>query len=392
MTPIAVYVHIPFCLVKCGYCDFNTYAGLDALKGDYGRALIAEVEAWRDVLEGRPLGSISFGGGTPGEFPATALAAVIGAVRTLTTGGTGAEISLEANPGTTSFDQLLELREAGVNRVSFGAQSFAAAELQFLDRVHSPEATAASVANARRAGIASVGLDLIYGLPGQSPAAWETSLAAALALDPDHLSCYALTVEEGTPLAASVARGDVEPCDDDRVADMYEAAGARLQAAGYSHYELSNWARPGHESRHNLVYWTGGDYLGLGAGAHGYLAGDRYENIAHPRQYNRALLGRYGFAARPAIVSRYRPDETTAMGDWLETSLRLIEGFQPAAFEARFGLTLVVAAGEEILALSGAGVLDDSAGSLRLTPRGRLLHMEVSARLLAALRRSVIAR
>ena len=385
MKPLAVYVHIPFCFVKCGYCDFNTYAGLDALKGDYARALVREVESYRDLLAAREVTSISFGGGTPGEFPVEGLAVVIEAIRDTRTVAADAEISLEGNPGTTPLDQLVALRAAGVNRISFGAQSFDVAQLQFLDRIHSPEAIGASVDNARRAGIESVGLDLMYGVPGQSLASFQTSLERAIMLTPEHLSCYALTVEEGTPLASRIAAGEVECPDPDLQADMYELAEERLPRSGFGHYEISNWARPGHQSRHNLVYWTDGEYLGIGAGAHGYVEGERYENIAQPRQYNRALLGRYGLAEKPAVAHAYRPDSATAMGDWLETALRLVAGFDPLRFATRFGCRLEDALGPVMASAVADGLVVTEPARVRLTARGRLLHSEVVTRAIAHL-------
>jgi oxygen-independent coproporphyrinogen-3 oxidase len=272
-----------------------------------------------------------------------------------------------------------------VDRVSFGAQSFAPAELRFLDRLHSPHATAASVANARRAGIASVGLDLMYGLPGQSLGEWRASLQAALALQADHISCYALTVEDGTPLARRVDRGDVAAPDPDAAASMYELAEDTLAAAGFRHYELSNWARPRHESRHNLVYWTGGDYLGIGAGAHGFLDGERYENVAHPRAYVERLCGgRSG--PRPAVLDSYHPAGATAAVDWLEARLRLADGFEWAAFdfgpEVNAAVTAVLDEAAQFGLVERAGATGDI---VRLTRRGRLLHGELCARLLARL-------
>ena len=380
MTPpraLAVYVHIPFCVRVCGYCDFNTYAGMDAVKDSYAAAVVAEIEAWAPDIAGRTVTSIAFGGGTPGEMPAESLTAIIEAVRAAAPLAPDAEISLEANPGTTSGPALRSLARAGVNRISFGAQSFDTDELAFLDRVHTTEATAASLHLAREAGIPGVNLDLMYGLPRQTPAAWDATLGQALDLAPDHLSLYALTVEPETPLATRVERSEVVPLDPDAVATMYEAAAARLEAAGYRQYELSNWARPGYESRHNRVYWTWGDYLGIGAGAHGFLDGERFENVAHPREYIESV-GRSG----RAIASAVRPDTATSMSDWLALRLRLVEGFAPAEFAACFGESLDAAVGPPLDSCRAAGLLEDSRGRLRLTPRGRLLHNEVAVRVM----------
>lgn len=384
MKPLAVYVHIPFCTVKCGYCDFNAYAGLDGLKPAYRDALLLEIEAWRPELAGREVTSVAFGGGTPGEMAAEDLAAVVRAVGAFGPIAPGAEIGIEANPGTTGPDELCRLAAAGVNRISFGAQSFDPAELRFLDRIHSPEAIGASVANARRAGIGSVNLDLIYGLPGQSMAGWERTLRHALALEPDHLSIYALTVEEGTLLGRRVREGSVTPLDADAVADMYERATDLLAQAGFRQYELSNWARPGHESRHNQVYWRDGDYLGLGAGAHGYLNGERYENVAHPREYVRRLQERPG-EHRSAVERAYRPPAAMAMSDWVTLGVRLIEGFDCREFAAKFGAEVDAVFGAALRECAAAGLLEAAGERVRLTRRGRLMHGEVSVRLLAHL-------
>ena len=387
MKPLSVYVHIPFCTVKCGYCDFNAYAGMDGLKNSYGQGLVAEIEAWRHAFAGREITTIGFGGGTPGEMPPSAIARVVDAIRGQAPLSADVEISLEANPGTTDLDYLCALRNAGVNRISFGAQSFDAAELLFLDRIHSPQAIGAAVQLARLAGIPSVGLDLIYGLPGQRMATWLRSVDAAIEVAPDHISAYALTVEDGTPLGDRVARGEVLPLDSDSVADMYEAASDRLATAGYRQYEISNWARPGHESRHNQVYWTDEEYLGIGAGAHGYLGGERYENMAHPRAYIDTALSLTPSSSRPNTVIRaYRPDQATQMFDWVTLALRRIEGFEAARFEQRFGISLADAVGEPLAECAGAGIVEFGE-RVRLTGRGRLLHGEVAVRVLAHLQR-----
>ena len=382
--PLAVYVHVPFCTVKCGYCDFNAYAGMDSLKDAYAVALEREIELARPALNGREIGSIGFGGGTPGEIPPGHIARVIEAVRRLAPLLSDAEVSLEANPGTTDGAALRDLGAAGVTRISFGAQSFDTAELHFLDRIHSPEATSASVALARAAGIASVGLDLIYGLPGQTEERWSASLCKAIGLHVDHISTYALTVEDGTPLARRVFAGEVEPLDGDQVADLYELAANILERAGYQQYELSNWSKPGHESRHNRTYWTDGEYLGFGAGAHGYSAGRRYENVAHPKAYVDAVAAaRSGPFA--ALSASYVPDRVTAMSDWIGLRLRLLEGFTLEEFEERFGEPLEAALGPVVRGCCAGGVLETDP-RVRLTQRGRLLHGEVAAQVLAHLR------
>ncbi|MBI5947906.1 MAG: radical SAM family heme chaperone HemW [Chloroflexi bacterium] len=384
MKPISVYVHIPFCTVKCGYCDFNAYAGMDALKGDYTAAVVRELSGYAAVLRERRVVSVGFGGGTPGEMAPSQIAAIVDAVRSVAALDPGAEVSMEANPGTSTLEQLAGFRRAGVTRISFGVQSFDAAELAFLDRIHSPEAAAVSVPLARAAGFESVGIDLIYGLPGQEVAQWRRSLECAIALGPDHISAYALTVEEGTTLGRRVREGEIAAPDPDTAAGMYDLASDLLAAAGYRQYEVSNWARPGHESRHNQVYWTDGDYLGIGAGAHGYLDGERYENIAHPRAYVAAVASAPDISARPAVANRYRPSPAMAMADWFMLALRRMEGFAPAAFEAKFGVPVDAVLGRTLADCEAAGVIERD-DHIRLSHRGRLLHGEVTARAMAEL-------
>jgi len=381
MKPIAVYVHIPFCTVKCGYCDFNAYAGMDAIKPSYRDAVLAEIAAWGASEHDRMVTSIAFGGGTPGEVPPTDIAAIVGAIRVAAPLAPDAEVSLEANPGTADRAHFARLRAAGVTRLSLGAQSFDAAELHFLDRIHSPQAIVAAFNAAREAQFRSVSLDLIYGLPGQARSAWQSNVEQGLSLSPDHLSLYALTIEPGTPLAARVDHGEVESPDPDLVADMYEWSAARLASAGFEHYEISNWARPGHRSCHNQVYWNDGDYIGIGAGAHGYVDGTRFENVAHPRAYM-DLVAKEG----RAIANTYRPEGAMARSDWLTARLRSLDGFEPGEFVSRFGESLESAVGRPLDAAVSAGLME-RVPRVRLTERGCLLHGEIAARMLAHLER-----
>jgi oxygen-independent coproporphyrinogen III oxidase len=385
MKPISAYVHIPFCTVKCGYCDFNAYAGMDALKGRYRDALLAEVASCEPLLEGRDIVSVGFGGGTPGEVPPGDIIAVIDALREATPFSEAAEVTLEANPGTSTEANAAALRAGGVTRLSLGAQTFDAERLAFLDRIHSPQAIGASIRAARAAGFDNVNLDLMYGLPGESLDDWRSDLEQALALETDHLSLYALGVEEGTPLHRRVEAGEVEVPGPELVADMYDLACEMLAEAGFEHYEISNWARPEKRSRHNQAYWTDRDYLGIGAGAHGYVDGSRYENVAHPRAYIDAALGGVPGAT---IAERYVLDEATRMSDWVSLRLRLLEGFPLAEFEAKFGQPLDTVAPGWVNQGETAGVLVRSGDQLRLTQRGLLLHGELSVRMLDTLQRN----
>lgn len=384
MRPLAVYLHIPFCTVKCGYCDFNAYAGMDRLKDQYALALVEELRRWGEILGPREIHSVFLGGGTPGEMTPDQVARFIEAVRLLGPFVDDCEVTLEANPATVLQEHLPALREAGITRLSLGAQSFHPHELQFLDRIHSPQAAAACARAARAQGFASVSMDLIYGLPGQEPATFMSSLEQALAVGTDHLSLYALTVEPGTPLAARVESGAIEPADPDVVAEMYDLASARLEAAGFEHYEISNWARPGHRSRHNLAYWTDAEYLGAGAGAHGYVGGERYDNIAHPRQYIGALSSK---GTTLPINHAYTPNLSMRLVDWLETGLRRLEGFTFAGFEAAFRMPFPPVLHNALEPMLDAGLLVQDQSGMRLTERGLLLQNEIVATVLPAIER-----
>jgi putative oxygen-independent coproporphyrinogen III oxidase len=280
-----LYVHVPFCLTRCGYCDFNTYAGLDHLKGGYVDALRSEAGLWREEWMAFDFVSLFLGGGTPTTLPAPTLRALLADLRDRFRFVHGAEVTVEANPDTVDEAYLASMLEAGVSRLSLGLQSFDPVVLSALERVHSPDSARNAYAAARRAGFTSLSLDLIYGANGETLASWRDTLEEAVDLGPEHLSCYALTIEPATSLGRQVAAGLVPEPDPDLQADMYEATCEALGKAGFEHYEVSNWARPGHRSVHNMGYWEGRPYLGLGAGAHSYRDGSRWWNVRPPQQY-----------------------------------------------------------------------------------------------------------
>ena len=371
-SPFALYVHIPFCTAKCTYCDFNSYAGQESLMPVYADALVAEAGLWAPRLAGRRAETVFFGGGTPSLMPVDLMGRIVTALHDRFDLADEAEISLEANPGTVDAPHLAGLRRVGFNRVSFGVQSFHDDELRRLDRVHDARAVEDAVHWARQAGFANLNLDLIYGLAEQTLAGWQANVEAALALAPDHLSLYALTLEEGTPLTRDVGRGRSTGPDLDLQADMFEWSRERLRRAGFAHYEISNWARPGRECRHNLVYWRNGDWLGLGAGAHSHLDGERLATAASPSRYvalvkegagldltdgplSHPSEGSYvpqahperlqsiGPASMPQISLREPADPAREMSETVILALRLREGLDLAAFERRFGLPLEAA-------------------------------------------------
>jgi putative oxygen-independent coproporphyrinogen III oxidase len=280
-----LYVHIPFCLTRCGYCDFNTYAGLDHLQGRYVRALRAEASLWAERWAGERFVSMFFGGGTPTTLPSNDLRALLADLRGTLAFETNPEITVESNPDTVDERYLEALLETGVTRLSFGLQSFDPVVLAALERLHTAEAARLAYAAARRAGFDDINLDLIYGANGETLESWRRTLEETIALAPEHVSAYALTIESATALGRKVAARLVPAPDPDLQADMYEVACSMFGEAGYEHYEVSNWAKPGHRCVHNMGYWEGRPYLGLGAGAHSYRDGTRWWNVRPPQQY-----------------------------------------------------------------------------------------------------------
>ncbi len=303
--PLSLYLHIPFCSLKCAYCDFNSYADLEGLIPSFVEALIDEARLWAQVVGGRPVPTVFFGGGTPSLLPLAHIERIMAALRDCFRLDPDAEVTLEANPGTLREpqgermeDYLRGLRAAGVNRLSFGVQSFHDDELAALDRIHSAADALDSYRWAREAGFARINLDLIYGLSEQPLERWQSNLNQAIDLAPEHLSLYALTVEEGTKLAYDVAHGRAAAPDPDLQATMYEWSCRRLAAAGYQQYEISNWCRPGEECRHNLVYWRNGEWLGLGPGAHSHLREDKEQGTGN--------WGQGTEAARPTKRAKFQ--------------------------------------------------------------------------------------
>ena len=304
-VPFGLYVHVPFCSVRCGYCDFNTYTADElgsapgASRTSYAQAAIAEVRLARAVLGERDLEvqTVFFGGGTPTLLPPGDLAAVLQAVRDEFGLALDAEVTTESNPDSVTAADLVELRSAGINRISFGMQSAVPSVLATLDRTHDAARLPVVVEAARAAGFEQLSLDLIYGTPGESVADWEASVEAALACEPDHLSAYSLIVEEGTALARRVKRGELPMPDEDDLADKYLLVDERVSKAGLEWYEVSNWARDeASRCRHNLLYWTGADWWGVGPGAHSHVGGVRWWNVKHPVAY----ADRIAAAASPA--------------------------------------------------------------------------------------------
>jgi len=378
----SIYLHIPFCQHRCGYCDFNTYAGLDDLIPAYTRALVAEIRS----LPSLPVHTIYFGGGTPSLLPPPLIERLLHALRDAFDLHPNTEITLEANPGTLSKSYLNALRSTGINRLSLGMQSAQSGELALLERIHDVNDVIDALDWARQVGFDNLSLDLIFGLPDQPLDLWDDTLTQAVGLFPEHFSLYALTLEHGTPLKHQADRGLIPEPDPDMAADMYQLAAAKLSAAGYQQYEISNWAKEPAEiwsSQHNLQYWRNKPYLGLGAGAHGFSGASRTVNVLSPQAYIRRFKDHnvdrtLRFPRTPATASVTPIDRETEISETMIMGLRLTqEGVSAHIFEERFGRSLDDVFGDEIEGLVELGLLTWYANSLRLTPRGRLLGNQV---------------
>jgi len=412
---LALYVHVPFCRQRCAYCDFNTYAGLSDLMPIYAAALGHELEAIAACWASLTVSTIYLGGGTPSLLSLHLLDDLFYVVRSSLGIPVDSEVSLEVNPGTVTTSYLEGLRALGVNRLSVGGQSTHDDELQMLGRIHTWDDAIRTVESAREAGFENVSLDLMFGLPGQTVGRWEDTLEAALALEPEHLSLYGLSVEGGTPLAERIASEVVPSPDEDRAAAMYELAERMLAERDFFHYEISNWARvndgeqgakrpfprwwppdkvrdlaPGpsetvsrYVCRHNLTYWRNQPWLGIGAGACSWLAGRRWINLEHPRDYVAVWKESQGGPQDDLLAASQRVEDISReleIGETMMLGLRLAEGVSDEVFETRFGTSLAEVFSEELEDLQALGLLRWDGSVARLTQRGRLLGNRVFER------------
>jgi oxygen-independent coproporphyrinogen-3 oxidase len=414
--PYSLYFHIPFCTHRCAYCDFNTYAGQEDSIPAYINALIRELEfVGRQTTElsnyQTTVHTIFFGGGTPSLLSSAQFEKIFCAIRENFNLLEDSENTIEANPGTVSFEELKKLRKIGINRISFGVQSANTEELQMLERAHNFFDVIEAVASARKAGFDNLNLDLIYGLPEQRLKTWQTTVNRILDLHPEHISAYALTLEHGTPFGRWSSRGLMPIPDPDFAAEMYEWASDVFESVGFIQYEISNWAinsasreaersrdafqSPSFACKHNLQYWRSLPYLAFGAGAHGYANGYRYSNVLRIKTYIERLtnyesrITKYAFPLSPATVNHHKQTEHDDMSEFMMTGLRLTNaGVTEADFRSRFGRGLFDVYQKEIEELISAGLLEwkKTSGSiensevLRLTKRGRLLGNQVFMR------------
>ncbi|HMO75657.1 MAG TPA: radical SAM family heme chaperone HemW [Sphingopyxis sp.] len=365
---LALYVHWPFCVSKCPYCDFNSHVRESVDQDRWRAALLADLRHEAELLPGRRVSSIFFGGGTPSLMPPATVAAVIAEADALWGLADDCEVTLEANPNSVEVANFAALASAGVNRVSIGVQSFDPQVLEFLGRAHSGDEARTAIAAAQE-HFARVSFDLIYARPGQSPGAWEAELGEALAFGTGHLSLYQLTIEPGTRFATLAAKGDLVIPDGDAAADLFDATQAMTRAAGLPRYEVSNHARPGEESRHNLTYWRYGDYAGIGPGAHGRRLAQATERHRKPENFLSAVeRNRHGLKVESDLPAQERATEAMLMG------LRLTEGVDLLRVEARSGLGRDVFVDAEAVArLVGQGLLRAEGDRLHVTDDGILL-------------------
>ncbi len=395
MQPIALYVHIPFCETKCPYCDFNTYAKIESLIPEYVAALRTEIELWGGQLDGPPVRTIFFGGGTPSYLPSGDISALMATISGSFALLNDVEITLEANPGDFTPDKLRHFLDAGINRLSIGVQSFDDGLLSLLGRRHTSQDAVEAYRMAHDAGFDNVSIDLMYGLPHQTIDHWRETLARTADLHPPHVSLYALTLEGGTPMEHSVAQGTLPTPNPDLAADMYALAEHDLGALGYRHYEISNWAADGKLGLHNIVYWRNEPYLGVGPGAHSSIANHRFSNLKPPREYVKRLQGHSGSSGSlngsreddhaairsiPVVDTIEFIDRPLEMAETMMLGLRLDTGVSVDEFEARFGVSPCEVYREELDELQPTGLVETVDGSIRLTERGRFLSNEVFVR------------
>lgn len=376
--PLGLYIHVPFCRQKCAYCDFYSLAGREERMDDYTAALTAHLTETAAFASIHTVDTVFFGGGTPTVLGEKRLSGILKTVRKRYHVAKDAEITLEANPESAlDWKALRRLRKAGFNRISLGMQSADDAELQALGRIHTAEETRHAVEAARRAGFDNLSLDLIYGLPEQTLERWQKNLAAAAELAPEHISCYGLQLEEGTPLCAR--RDTLSLPGDEAQAEQYLWAVEDLDRRGYRQYEISNFAKPGWESRHNLKYWTLAEYAGFGPGAHSDFGDTRY---AYTRDLEGYIQGVRHHA--PLLSENERIPQAERDTEWVMLRCRTAEGMDPKEFERRFRrrFTCLVPTLE---ACREAGYAQETEGRWRLTPRGFLVSNQIIGRLLDAL-------
>lgn len=358
MDDLSIYIHIPFCMAKCAYCDFLSFPGKTDYFDKYVKALCGEIKSCAKELSDYNAATIFFGGGTPTVLSAEALNKILSAVRTNYNVDKNSEITVEANPETVDLGKLSALRQGGFNRISFGVQAWQNRLLKKIGRIHSSQKAERAFFDARNAGFENINIDLMFALPEQSIADWEESLQKTIALNPEHISCYSLILEEGSRFFED--KSIVLP-DDETDRAMYYAAKTAFKNAGYKHYEISNFSKADAESRHNSVYWTGGDYMGFGLGAHSLIGGNRFHNTANLQKY---ITGKHEKEDCEVLTTNDRQAEFMILG------LRLLDGISKREFSKRFGKALDEVYGNEITECKNQGLLAQDDERIFLTEKG----------------------
>ena len=371
--PFSLYIHIPYCLIKCPYCDFNAYGARTWPEERYVDALCAELRHYvsQAPWQGQRVETIYFGGGTPSLFAPASVERFLKLLASLCPLAPDLEVTLEADPASVTPEKLAGFHAVGINRLSFGVQSFQPILLKTLGRLHSAEDGVRAIAWARDSGFTNLSLDLIFAVPGQTLAMLESDLLQALSCAPEHISLYNLTYEENTPFFAMKRKGQLQPVDEDDEVAMYALVREHCTARGYRHYEISNFARPGFSSHHNANYWNGGNYLGLGAGAHSFACkpgwGRRWSNEKNPKTYMKKALASGNTQSFAETLTRAQ-----ALGEFAFLNLRQLDGFAPATFAERFAVSLAVEF-PHVIDLLAEGLLVEEVGRIKLTPQGLLI-------------------
>ena len=372
---LGIYIHIPFCRSKCDYCDFYSLAGRDDRMDQYQKALLSHIKETAPLAQDFPVDTIYIGGGTPSYYGAKRFKELLGVIRKLYKVEKDAEVTVECNPDSVDVKSLKILRKAGVNRLSMGMQSANACELERIHRIHTPQQVNEAATAARKAGFTNLSLDLIYGLPGQTMDSWKATVEHALSLIPQHLSCYGLKVEEGTPLAARVAQGEILP-DDDQQADLYLWTVGRLERAGYPQYEISNFAKPGFASRHNLRYWLTQPYIGFGPGAHSDFGGRRYSFVQDLDAYIQGVLQGGDIIDESEIIPKRE-----RCGEYLMLRLRTVQGINEQEYRSTYFMDFAPLQAR-LEQFRAQGWAEQTDGRWHFTPKGFLLSNQLIGDLL----------
>lgn len=383
LSPISLYIHIPFCKKKCNFCDFNAYEGIDDMIDEYEDALIKELEFWIPTLENKKIVSIFIGGGTPSRFEAKKLSGIINIIKNNTHLSSDAEITAEVNPDDIPDWELTTLIKSGVNRLSVGIQSFIDSELVLLDRDYTEQFAKKQIKKLKDAGFTNINLDLMYGLVNHTMDNWIYSLNQALELEPSHLSCYALGVEEGTLLKYRIEQGELPPPDDDLAASQYEHTTQTLLSYNYDHYEISNWAKVGYESLHNSSYWNMNEYLGIGAGAHSFVGNNRFSNIKNPREYISAIktmssnVSKLQEIKMEQVIEGEEIDSSNILNEAMLFGLRMIKGINIIQFQKKYNIDPRLHFNQQIERSKNKGLVVENDTHIKLSKKGLLLSNEV---------------